>query len=346
MQIDGYDQFELLGSGGYSRVWRAYQPSFGRHVAIKVLTFDVLDKAAVRSFERECQAMGRVAAHPNIVSVLGNGRTNDGKLYIAMEYFGGGNYSDRMRAERISVRDVLATGVKVSAALATAHQAGILHRDLKPANVLVSSFGEPALSDFGISTIDRERTTTGTAGMTVHYAPPEILNGEASDVRSDIYSLGATLWALLQGHKPFHNPSDESVAATAVRIMSKPAEPIVRTDCPPELRFVVLRAMAKRRADRYESALEIAQDLREIQAALGYPTTELVFRSELGEAVTERPRRTPSQNSSSSASRRSVSRPTSQTVVQLPSPLWQRVALGGVIGLIVVLLVAVTAQLA
>ncbi len=349
MNIDGYQQFELLGTGGYSRVWKAFEPSFGRHVAVKVLSFDVVDQSAQRSFERECRAMGRVSAHPNIVTVHGNGTTDDGRLYIAMEFFAGGNYNQRLKTGAISIRDVLSTGVKIASALATAHQAGILHRDIKPANILVSSYGEPALGDFGISTIDRERTSTGTAGMTVHFAPPEVLNGQAADVRSDIYSLGATLWAMLEGKKPFHNATDASMAVTAVRIMNDPVPPITQQHCPPELRGSIARMMAKRREHRYASALEVAERLRVIQVSLGHPPTDIVYRVESGTppSTDVEPSVPRSTSISNSRSRSVPSRPPAQPVaVRMPAPRWQVAVLGSLAVTIVVLLLAIAVQLA
>ncbi len=275
MSIHGYEQFELLGSGGFSRVWKAYQARFSRHVAIKVLSFDIVDAKAIKSFERESQAMGKVSEHPNIVTVFDNGITDDDRPYIVMEYFQGGTYSDRLRSGPLSVEEVLRVGVKISGALATAHQAGILHRDLKPHNIFVSRYGEPALGDFGISTIDRERTSTGTGGLTVHYAPPEVLDGRPATIQSDIYSLGATFWALLQGTKPFVG-DDESVVATAVRILNEPPRRISRTDCPPALRSLIEDMMSKDAAVRPVSATEVAQRLQVIERDLGLAVTNLV----------------------------------------------------------------------
>ena len=227
ISVPGYEGFELLGSGGFSRVWRADQPRFRRSVAMKVLNFDIVDERAIQSFERECQAMGQVSVHPNIVTVLDSGLTPDDRPFIVMEYFAGGTYADKVEHDQIPIDDLLRLGVKISAALQAAHDAGILHRDIKPQNIFISKFNEPALGDFGISTVDRERTATGSAGFTVHYAPPEVLDGRPGTEQSDLYSLGATFYRLVEGIRPFDGP-DQTVVATAVRIINEPIPRISR----------------------------------------------------------------------------------------------------------------------
>ena len=291
VHIEGFENLTLLGSGGFSRVYRAFQPRFGRDVAVKVLTFDVPDESAIRSFERESRAMGRVSGHPNIVTVHDNGVTRDGRLYIVMEYYEGGNYQDRIANGPIPVGEVLSVGVKVSAALATAHQADILHRDLKPANILISKYGEPALGDFGISTLDQEKTSTGTSGLTVHFASPEVIDGKPTSTQSDLYSLGATLWAMLTGTKPFHSETDQSMVTTAVRILSQPPGRIERADCPQELEELLLEMMAKNRHQRPRDAITIANRLQHIQQNLGQTSTPITYQHE-HKATVRRSKRT------------------------------------------------------
>ncbi len=272
--IPGYEGFELLGSGGFSRVWKADQPRFRRSVAMKVLNFDIVDERAIQSFERECQAMGQVSVHPNIVTILDSGLTPDDRPFIVMDYYAGGTYADLVDREQIPIDDLLRLGVKISAALQAAHDAGILHRDLKPQNIFISKFNEPALGDFGISTVDSARTATGSAGFTVHYAPPEVLDGRPGTVQSDLYSLGATFYRLVEGIRPFDGP-DQTVVATAVRIINEPIPRISRSDCPAELRDLITRLMAKAPESRPVSADEVARAFQDIQRTRGFAITEV-----------------------------------------------------------------------
>ena len=274
--IAGYEQFELLGVGGFSRVWKAYQPRFQRFVAIKLLMFDVVDDAAIRSFESECHAMGQVSAHPNIVTVLDSGVSENDQPFIVMEYFEGGTISDRLAAGPISLEEILRVGVKISGALQTAHDARILHRDIKPHNIFVSRFGEPALGDFGISKIDQERTATGFAGYTVHYAPPEVLDGRPASVQSDLYSLGATWYRLIGGLRPFDGPN-QSVVATAVRVITDPTPTITNPQCPPRLKELVETLMSKDPADRPPSAAGVAAEFQAIQEEAGFRVTDVIL---------------------------------------------------------------------
>src|SRR5215216_3340090 len=194
VQIDGFDQLELIGKGGFSYVFSARQRDFNRRVALKVLTFGLADERERRSFERECRAMGLVSQHPHIVTVFNAAFTTAKQPCIVMELYSGGTLGERLKRDgRLPVATVLDVGVKIAGALQTAHDRRLLHRDIKPQNLFISEFGEPALGDFGISTLDDERSISGGGGLTVHYAPPEVLEGEPASSSSDVYSFAATL---------------------------------------------------------------------------------------------------------------------------------------------------------
>ena len=162
LSIQGYERLTQIGKGGFSRVYRGEQAKLKRSVAVKVLNFGLNDEADRYSFERECELMGRVSTHPNIVTVHDTAFTADGRPCIVMEYYPGGSLADLISEVRqLNPKEVLEVGVQIASALEASHQSGVLHCDLKPQNILISEFGQPALGDFGISTFTEERTRTG-----------------------------------------------------------------------------------------------------------------------------------------------------------------------------------------
>ena len=169
--------------------------------------------------------MGLVSQHPHIVTVFNAAFTTTKQPCIVMELYSGGTLGERLKRDgRLPVATVLDVGVKIAGALQTAHDRGLLHRDIKPQNLFISEFGEPALGDFGISTLDDERSISGGGGLTVHYAPPEVLEGSAATAVSDVYSFAATLFTLLDGTRPFAPP-----AGSASRSASWPGGSCSRT---------------------------------------------------------------------------------------------------------------------
>ncbi len=275
--VEGFELIEPIGSGGFSRVHRATQIGFGRDVALKVLTIDVETPAQQAAFERECRAMGSLAHHPSIVSVFTSAFTEDGRPCIVMEYFAGGTLGDRVKAEGpLDLAAVLRAGVEVCGALQTAHDHGIVHRDIKPSNLFVSEFGNTALGDFGISSFDDERTVTGGGGLTVHYAPPELIEGEPASASSDIYSLAASLYTLAAGDKPFPKGPGQTTADLARRILIEPAPVLTHDGIPAAFAGLLVEAMAKRPSDRPTTAGAFGRRLQQIQADLGLAVTPLI----------------------------------------------------------------------
>src|ERR1700761_1437779 len=192
-----------IGRGGGGVVYRCRQQSLGRSVAVKVLASD-LDEDDRERFLREGYAMGSLSGHPNIANILQVGVTEDHRPYIVMQYHAVGSLADRVQREgRIPWPDVLRIGVKLCGALETAHRSATLHRDIKPANVLVNDYGDPQLSDFGTARIaGGYKTVTGYFTGTLSYTAPEVLSGNPPTVAADVYSLGATFFALIAGNPP------------------------------------------------------------------------------------------------------------------------------------------------
>lgn len=203
-QIPGYRDLALLGTGGFSEVYRAYQQRVHRWVAVKVLTFALADDRAQRRFLRECQVAGRLSAHPNIVTVYDADLAPDGRPYISMELFERGSVGDRLRRSgRFEVADALRVAISLAGALESAHRAGVVHRDVKPGNVLLAANGQPALTDFGLSVLaERQELSVGIDALTPYHAAPEVLEHTAVGAPSDVYSLASTTYAMLAGRAP------------------------------------------------------------------------------------------------------------------------------------------------
>jgi serine/threonine-protein kinase PknK len=275
-QVPGYRILERAGEGGFSVVYRAHQQRLDRVVALKVLSVDAVDGDTMRRFERECQITGRLTAHPNVVTVLDTGMTSAGRPYISMDYFERGSLRDRLSREGpLPVPDVLRIGVKIAGALAATHEAEVLHRDVKPQNILVSRYGEPALADFGVARLVDSSEATHTNAFTPHHAAPEIVNGEAPGVASDIYALASSMYQLLAGTPAFRARSGSGIGPLMMRILKEPPPPIQRPDLPPQVFDVITKAMAKAPGDRYPSAIAFATRLQHLQMELRLPVTEL-----------------------------------------------------------------------
>ncbi|HZN84164.1 MAG TPA: serine/threonine-protein kinase, partial [Mycobacterium sp.] len=223
LSISGFDDVVEIGHGGFGVVYRCVQPLLDRDVAIKVLTGD-LDPDNLDRFLREQRAMGRLSGHPHIVTIFQVGTTAGGRPYIVMPCHRKGSLEALIRQHGpMDWCETLRIGVKLAGALEAAHRAGILHRDVKPGNVLLTEYGEPQLTDFGIARIAGGfQTGTGVIIGSPAFTAPEVLAGAAPTSASDVYSLGATLFCILTGHAAFERRSGEQVVAQFLRITSQP----------------------------------------------------------------------------------------------------------------------------
>ena len=273
--LPGYTPLHLVGSGGYADVYLYEQHMPARQVAVKVLVPSALTAEATSdAFTAEANLMARVSAHPYIVQVFQAAISPDGRPYLVMEYYPGANYYERARREQMPVADVLRTGIQLASAVETAHRAGILHRDIKPANVLTSEFRRPGLTDFGIASA--QGPDTSTEGLSIPWSPPESFGDGNLDVRSDVYSLAATLYTLLVGRSPFEVSSgDNSPLSLVSRIERQPLPATMRADVPASLERVLASAMAKNPAHRPATAVELARLLQAIESELRLSSTPL-----------------------------------------------------------------------
>jgi len=256
----GFADADEVGRGGFGIVFRCRQTALDRVVAVKVLTAQ-MDEDRER-FLREQRAMGRLTGHPNVVGVLEVGQTESGCPYLVMQYHQRGSLEARIRRlGRLPVEEVLQIGVKIAGALAAAHRREILHRDVKPANILLTDYGEPALADFGIAHfVGGFETATGTFTGSPAFAAPEILSGDAPSAASDVYELGATLFAAMTGHAAYERKSGEQVVAQFLRIATEPLPDLRDSGIPADVSAVVEKAMSRDAWER-PSAADLGEEL-------------------------------------------------------------------------------------
>ncbi|OBG97514.1 protein kinase [Mycobacterium sp. E136] len=259
----GFTEAVEIGRGGGGVVYRCYQQSLARSVAIKVLASD-LDEDDRERFFREGYAMGALSGHPNIVNILQVGVTESNRPFIVMPYHREGSLAERLRREgRIAWPEALRIGVKLCGALETAHRTGTLHRDIKPANVLFNDYGEPQLSDFGTARIaGGYKTVTGFFTGTLSYTAPEVLEGNPPTVEADVYSLGASIYALIAGKPPHERKNDEDLIAHYLRITSTPVPDLRPQGIPADVCAAIEKAMARKPSDRYASAADFGHELQ------------------------------------------------------------------------------------
>ncbi|MFG2002238.1 serine/threonine-protein kinase [Spirillospora sp. NPDC048911] len=255
MNIPGYELVETLGAGGFGTVYRARQLSVRREVALKVDSRSLTSERDQRRFMREVTAAGRLSGHPHVVAVYDAGVLPDGRPYMVLELCPGGSLNDRLRErgpfQPPEVRDI---GVNIADALAAAHAAGVLHRDVKPANILVDQYGNPGLADFGLASMPTpgmESSATREA-LTPAYAPPEAFRLDEPGPAGDVYSLAASLYALLSGRPP-HFPPDRQLSIAA--LMAAQQQPVPDLPgVPTSLTGVLRQAMAFDRNARIPTA--------------------------------------------------------------------------------------------
>ncbi|MEO6712747.1 MAG: serine/threonine-protein kinase, partial [Mycobacteriales bacterium] len=260
-ELRGFTCVALLGTGGYSDVYLYEQERPRRPVAVKVLLAAGLTEARRTQFAAEADLMAQVSAHPYIVNIFGADVADDGRPYLVMEYYPRPHLGVRARRERLSVPEVLAIGIQVAGAIETAHRLSILHRDIKPANILTSQYGRPGLSDFGISANTQIHVEDDVGGMSIPWAAPEVFRPETDpDERSDVYSLGATVWHLLAGRSPFELPgADNSPLAMMQRVERENVMPTGRDDVPAPLERALAQSMRKSPEARQPSAFAFAR---------------------------------------------------------------------------------------
>jgi tRNA A-37 threonylcarbamoyl transferase component Bud32 len=263
-----YELGRLIGAGGMADVYEGRDRVLGRRVAVKIPHPQLArDPAFLARFRREAE-MAASLTHPGVVAVYDSGQ-DDATSYMVMEYVEGDTLAAVLRAEGALEPDRAADlAIAVCAALGAAHAKGLIHRDVKPSNVMLARDGRVKVMDFGVArTLTASMTLTGSAGIvgTAKYMSPEQARGAAVDARSDLYSLGVCLYECLAGRPPFEGDSPV-VLATRHAYAAPPPLRELRPDLPAGYETVTARAMAKDPAGRYQTAADLADDLRSAKA--------------------------------------------------------------------------------
>lgn len=249
-------QFELrqpIASGGMGTVYRAFDTSLEREVAVKLMRKDIAeDPKALESFYREARACASLN-HTNIIHIY-TFEEHESQRFLVMELADRGSLDGRIDKEKaLPELDVLDVGIKMASALATALKHGLLHRDIKPGNILFNADGEPKLVDFGLARgADEQADEENAVWGTPEYIAPEKVNREGEDFLSDMYSLAATLYHALTGHVPFVAPTIEEIIAAQIHTPLTPPHLVVPGITAPTSEAICI-AMAKKPGERYRS---------------------------------------------------------------------------------------------
>ncbi len=269
---DRYEVLEKTGTGGMSVVYRAKDHKLNRTVAIKVLKQEFSDNANfVSKFRVEAQAAAGLM-HPNIVNVYDVGEEK-GMYYIVMEYVDGITLKKYIeKKSRLTVKEAISIAIQVSMGLQAAHNNHVIHRDIKPQNIMISRDGKVKVTDFGIAKAATSNTITSNVMGSVHYTSPEQARGGYSDERSDIYSLGITLFEMLTGRVPFNGETTVAIAIKHIQSpMPSPREFV--PDIPRSVEQIVLKCCEKSPDRRYQNMTELIADLKQ---SLIHPNDDFV----------------------------------------------------------------------
>ncbi len=288
VRFNQYVILSQLGSGGMGEIYLAQDTRLGRRVALKLLlTHFTSDEERVHRFEQEARAASALN-HPNIITIFEIGHDNQ-THFIATEFVEGQTINQRLTMGRMNLVDALDAAIQVANALTAAHAAGIVHRDIKPENVMLRPDGYVKVLDFGLAKLTEKfdsdedihskgpdaatkplrDTSPGVIMGTVSYMSPEQARGQKVDSRSDLFSLGSVIYEMVTGHKPFRGETMSDVMASVLDSEPTPIARIV-VDAPPELQWIVSKALSKDREARYQTAKELLNDLKRLKQQIEF----------------------------------------------------------------------------
>ena len=282
---------EMIGQGGMSAVYKAYDPNLRRVVAIKMIHSHLAgDAKFVVRFEEEATAVAQLR-HPNIVQVYDFNHDDD-LYYMVQEFVAGETLQERLRrvnksGRRLPLSEAILFTLNICDAAGYAHRRGMIHRDIKPANIMLDVHSQAILMDFGIVKITggESHTASGAVVGTALYMPPELIRGEVPDPRSDIYSLGVTLFEMVSGRPPFE--ADSAMTLMMLHLQ----EPVpdlrgLRPEVPDDLIAVIEKALVKERGNRFVSMAELATSLKAILDRLNIPLPPIATQANIPAAFT------------------------------------------------------------
>ena len=290
-RLGPYEIIALLGAGGMGEVYRARDSRLGREIALKVLPTEMSANAErLARFEREARMVAGLN-HPNIVTLFSVEDSN-GVRFLTMELVDGRTIDHEVAPGGLPAARVIELGIALADALAAAHEKGVIHRDLKPANVMLTKDGRVKVLDFGLaklatseSNTDLTRAATMTTPLsdggyvvgTVPYMAPEQVRGDAVDARTDLFALGVVLYELASGKRPFAGETHVDVSHAILREMPKPLRAL-RLELPQDLDRIVSRCLEKNPRERFQTALDVANELRGLRRELERGESGVVAR--------------------------------------------------------------------
>ena len=282
-RLNHYEITSALGVGGMGEVYLAQDLRLERQVALKLLPEQFTsDAERLRRFSLEAKAASALN-HPNIITIYEIGEVN-GVHFIATEFIDGDTLRERLTAGRLKLNEAVEVAIQMASALAASHAAGIIHRDIKPENVMLRRDDYVKVLDFGLArfteaakttsdpeaqTLPHFRTDPGRVMGTVSYMSPEQARGQEVDARSDIFSLGVVLYEMVTGHLPFHGESVNDTVAAILREDPAPPTSYVK-DLPPEFNWIINKALAKNREERYATIRSLLNDLKRLKQRLEF----------------------------------------------------------------------------
>ena len=266
--LPGVELIEEIGRGGFAKVWRGRQLAVERDVAVKIDDRVLDDPANRRRFVREATAVSRISGHPHVVSLIDVGVTRDNRPYLVMELCTNGSLSSYLAQHGpMTPAEAIEVGLAVTSALAAAHEAGILHRDIKPGNILIDAWGTPRLSDFGLAALPQpgQDPSVSLDALTPAYASPEAFSFSSPTPQSDVFSMGATLHAMICGASPRRSVDGSPVPIDQVLASLHAELPDPGVPGSEALMRVIRTATAYDAAQRHPTARELHEALRAIR---------------------------------------------------------------------------------
>jgi len=270
--VSHYRILEKLGEGGMGIVYKARDTKLKRTVALKFLPPELTrDKEAKERFIHEAQAASALQ-HNNVSTIHEIDETDDGRLYICMDYYDGETLRERIQSGTIQFEEIVKIAIQIAQGIQEAHAKGIIHRDIKSANIIITSHGQVKIMDFGLAKLTGKAgpTKTGMTPGTIAYMSPEQTRGEVVDGRTDIWSLGIVLYEMITGQLPFKGDYEQAVIYS---ILNENPEPIgqFRHHVPADLVMIIEKCLEKKKDDRYQTADEVLDELEIVKNEIFIP---------------------------------------------------------------------------